>query len=75
MASEHALGEPIISLGPDQAAKSSGLPRVTIYSAMKRGDLPAYKSGRRTLIMLDDLARYVRSLPRRKIAEQTSVTP
>jgi excisionase family DNA binding protein len=69
---EHAGGVPIISVGPDKAAESSGIPRVTIFKAIKKGELPAYKCGRRTIIELLDLARYVRSLPRRKTATETA---
>jgi excisionase family DNA binding protein len=69
---EHAAGVPIISVGPDKAAESSGIPRVTIFKAIKKGELPAYKCGRRTLIMLPDLASYIRSLPRRKTAMEAT---
>jgi excisionase family DNA binding protein len=45
---EHAGGVPIISVGPDKAAVSADLSRMTIYKAIKKGELPAYKCGRRT---------------------------
>jgi excisionase family DNA binding protein len=66
--SEH--GVPIVSLGPDQAAESTGIPRVKIFAAIKKGELPAHKCGRTTLIELLDLARYVRGLPLRKPAPE-----
>jgi len=53
--------EPLALTIPD-AVKASGLPRSSLYEAMKRG-LPARKSGRRTLIMVADLQAYLASLP------------
>lgn len=37
--------------------------RSEIYEALKRGDLKAKKRGRRTIILRDDLAAYLASLP------------
>ena len=53
--------DPLALTIPD-AVKASGLPRSSLYEAMKRG-LPARKSGRRTLIMVADLQAYLASLP------------
>ncbi len=53
--------EPLALTIPD-AVKASGLPRSSLYEAMKHG-LPARKSGRRTLIMVADLQAYLASLP------------
>lgn len=46
-----------------EAVKASGISRTPIYEALKRGDLKAWKSGRRTLISFSDLQAYVDSLP------------
>lgn len=46
-----------------QAVDMSGLSRSSIYLAMKGGKLPARKCGRRTLILVEDLQSFVKSLP------------
>jgi excisionase family DNA binding protein len=53
---------PIAVTIPD-AVKASGMSRSSIYEALKRGDLSARKSGRRTLISFADLQAYLASLP------------
>lgn len=45
------------------AVETSGLSRSAIYEALKRGDLKARKSGRRTLISFADLDNYLANLP------------
>ena len=45
------------------AVTTSGESRSKIYEAMKRGALPARKSGRRTLILYADLEAYLANLP------------
>lgn len=37
--------------------------RSEIYDALRRGDLKAKKRGRRTIILREDLAHYLASLP------------
>lgn len=51
-----------LALTIPEAVRASGLPRSSLYEAMKRG-LPARKSGRRTLILVADLQAYLASLP------------
>ena len=46
-----------------EAVKASGLSRSRLYEAMKRGELPARKAGRRTLIPFADLEAYLANLP------------
>lgn len=53
---------PIAVSIPD-AVKATGISRSSLYEAMKRGDLPARKAGRRTLIRVTDLENYLASLP------------
>jgi excisionase family DNA binding protein len=47
-----------------EACEVSGVGRTTIYKAIKTGKLIARKSGRRTIILADDLAAWLRSLPK-----------
>ena len=53
---------PIAVTIPD-AVKATGMSRTSIYEALKRGDLTAWKAGRRTLIPFADLQTYLASLP------------
>lgn len=46
-----------------RAVELSGIPRTGLYEALKRGDLKARKSGRRTLISFAELEAYLASLP------------
>jgi excisionase family DNA binding protein len=48
------------------AVLATGIPRTSIYVAIKTGKIVALKHGRRTLIPHDALARFVESLPRLK---------
>lgn len=52
--------------GWDHAAQSSGLGRNSLIDAADQGKLIVRKSGRRTVILRDDLLAYLRSLPLRK---------
>jgi hypothetical protein len=52
-----------LSLNVRQAVEASGLTRSHIYEAMKKGDLTARKAGRRTIILAEDLRRYIENLP------------
>ena len=56
------MQSPIAVTIPD-AVKATGMSRTSIYEALKRGDLTARKSGRRTLIWFSDLETYLASLP------------
>lgn len=56
---------PIAVTIPD-AVRLSGCSRSALYVALKRGDLPARKAGRRTLISFADLQAYLASLPEYK---------
>lgn len=46
-----------------EAATTSRVSRSEIYAALKRGDLAAKKRGRRTLILRDELQRFMAGLP------------
>jgi Helix-turn-helix domain len=49
------------------AVQASGLARTRIYDLIERGDLAAFKAGRRTLIRADSLRSYLASLPPARI--------
>lgn len=59
---DHALGEPL-ALGIIDAARTAGVGRSTIFEEINAGRLKARKAGRRTLILRDDLAAWLASLP------------
>lgn len=62
---EQASATKAIALGIPQAAKASGLGRTSLKAAIKAGTLPAQRYGRKIIIMSDDLAAWLKSLPSR----------
>jgi excisionase family DNA binding protein len=46
-----------------QAVGLTGVGRSTLYKAIQRGDLPIKKAGKRTLLLTDDLRRWIQELP------------
>jgi excisionase family DNA binding protein len=46
-----------------QACQAASLGRTTLFAAIKNGDLTARKYGSRTIILRDDLARFLENLP------------
>ena len=57
-----------------EACSRSGIGRTALYELINTGQLPARKRGRRTLILDEDLVRYVQSLPP-LIVKQLGTTP
>ena len=47
----------------DEARDAGAGSRSEIYEALRRGDLKAKKRGRRTVILREDLAHYLATLP------------
>lgn len=45
------------------ATACTGLPRTTIFNAIKQGQIEARKSGRRTVVIGDSLRAFVADLP------------
>jgi len=46
-----------------ESVNATGVSRSSIYRALKAGELQARKRGRRTLIMADELRRWLTNLP------------
>lgn len=54
-----------ISVTLTAACEITALRRSRIVAAIKNG-MPAYLDGARTIVMVEDLAKLIRSLPRRR---------
>jgi predicted DNA-binding transcriptional regulator AlpA len=48
-----------ISVSINEGARITGLSVSNLYKCMARGDLPVRKVGRRSLLMVEDLRRFV----------------
>jgi len=62
----HKPQPPMLAMSKRQAAEASNLSLSTLEAAIRDGSLPAHKFGHRTLIRLEDHARWLASLPRVK---------
>lgn len=52
-----------ISVDVNKAVEISGLSRSALYKLFKAGKITPRKNGKRTLVLVEDLERYLRSLP------------
>jgi excisionase family DNA binding protein len=52
-----------IAVSIAQAVGLTGVGRSTLYKAIQRGELRIRKAGRRTLLLTDDLRRWIQQLP------------
>jgi hypothetical protein len=57
------MGHSVLAHSIPESCSISGLGPTSIYEAINTGALRAVKRGRRTLILHEDLLRYVQSLP------------
>lgn len=55
-----------ISVTISAACEITSLRHSRIVAAINAGTLPAYQDGRKTIVMVEDLAKLIRSLPRRR---------
>lgn len=60
-----------IAVSIADAVQLSGVGRSSIYKAIGRGDLPIRKRGRRSLVMVDDLRKWLESLPSHQTIQAT----
>lgn len=61
----HSDDDAPLALGISAAARAAGIGRSTVFEEINAGRLKARKAGRRTLILKDDLAAWLASLPHR----------
>jgi Helix-turn-helix domain len=52
-----------ISVTIPEAVQMTGIGRSSLYSLFRDGKIYPRKSGKRTLVLVEDLERYVKSLP------------
>lgn len=52
----------------EEAAAVSGVGRTRLYQAIAAGRLRARKNGRATIVLTEDLAAFLRSLPERQLS-------
>lgn len=52
-----------IAVTISDASRIAGIGRSTLYKLFIAGEIVPRKSGRRTLVLVDDLERYIKSLP------------
>lgn len=60
---EHATADDRLAYDVLETAKISNSSRSEIYKSLKLGVLNAKKHGRRTVILREDLSKYLRNLP------------
>ena len=53
-----------LTVGPVEAATLLGISRSSIYELLREGKLPAYKLGGKTIIVIDDIMKFLAHLPR-----------
>lgn len=54
---------PKLAYPPREAARLMGVSRATFYRELAAGRIAARKSGKRTLVLVEDIERWLESLP------------
>lgn len=57
------IGQPL-AVGPEEAARLTSHSRSAIYGAIAKGDLQAFKSGKRRLILVKELEAWINRVAR-----------
>jgi excisionase family DNA binding protein len=57
------------ALSVNQATKALSIHRATLYRELKAGHIEARKIGRKTVILIDEIERYLNSRPVAPISE------
>lgn len=57
-----------LAVSPPEAARMIGLSRSSLYLLFREGKVVPRKSGKRTLVLVEDLQRYLSELPPAEIA-------
>jgi excisionase family DNA binding protein len=52
------------ALSVEEAAKAAGVGRTLLFEEIRKGNITARKVGRRTIITIDDLDAWLKSLPK-----------
>lgn len=57
-----------LAVSPPEAARMIGLSRSSLYLLFREGKVVPRKSGKRTLVLVEDLQRYLSELPPAELA-------
>jgi excisionase family DNA binding protein len=58
------MGKEIRALSVEEAAKAAGVGRTLLFEEIRKGRLTARKAGRRTIVTIDELDSWLKSLPK-----------
>jgi excisionase family DNA binding protein len=61
------VNSPPIAVAIENAPQIVGVSRTRIFEAIRNGELSARKAGRSTIIEIDELKRWVKSLPVKRL--------
>lgn len=59
----NARSDDRITLSPQEACRQLGIGTTSLYALIKNKKIPAYKMGRKTLILKSDIEKFIMNLP------------